>query len=57
VDQAGHHVRGAVSLLGFRRQLLVWLAREVVLLEPPANPPHSVASEAPSGSLAVRHLA
>ena len=51
-------IRGAVSLLGFRRQLLVWLAREgwsfpgrrrIRLAQ--------TASEAPSGSLAVRHLA
>jgi len=32
---------GAVSLLGFRRQLLVWLAPRRDLLGPPANPPRS----------------
>jgi hypothetical protein len=54
-------VRGAVSLLGFRRQLLVEAGtrRRVLHLEPPANLPRyrSRDGEAPSGSLAVRHLA
>jgi len=51
-------MHGAVSLLGFRRQLLVEAGarRRVLHLEPPANLPR-YRGEAPSGSLAVRHLA
>jgi len=62
VDHSGRHLfRGAVSLLGFRRQLLVEAGarRRVLHLEPPANLPRYLLArgEAPSGSLAVRHLA